>query len=80
MHGIDFPWTAQEEAKWDRMYEKLVRFHTTHGHTRVPTKNAELYRWTNEQRKVLRSLDEEGNSRGGRIGKRVVALEKILTD
>jgi hypothetical protein len=81
LEGIDFAWTAQA-ARWDVMYENLVRFHAEHGHTRIPTRNTELYRWTNQQRKALRSFSENDgdDSRSGRIDQRLLALEKLLDE
>jgi hypothetical protein len=79
LDGIDFAWTAQA-ARWDRLYQELVIFHAEHGHARVPTRNSELYRWTNQQRKILRDREENPDaveipcSREGRF----LALEKIL--
>lgn len=54
LDGIDFAWTAHT-ARWDRLFQELVRFHTENGHARVPARNSELYRWTLQQRRVLRA-------------------------
>eukprot|EP00980_Cylindrotheca_fusiformis_P008888 scaffold1900_cov123-Cylindrotheca_fusiformis.AAC.14 len=79
LEGIDFAWTAQT-ARWDRLYEELVVFHAEHGHTRVPSRNSELYRWTLQQRKVLKANEDNPDfgmipqDRAGRFQE----LEKIL--
>jgi len=78
LDGIDFAWTAQA-ARWDRMYERLVRFNVKHGHTRVPSSEAELYRWINQQRKILQQR-EDGTDTQGEKDHRLIALEKILSD
>ena len=54
LDDIDFVWTAQA-ARWDRLYEELMLFYGENGHTRIPTRNTELYRWTNQQRKALKA-------------------------
>ena len=79
---IGFAWTAQQ-ARWDIMYEKLVRFHAEHGHTKVPTRYSSLYRWTQQQRQWLQqeltcskpSGDDSGVSK---TDTRFLALEKLL--
>lgn len=82
---IGFAWTGQA-ARWDILYEQLVRFQAEHGHTRVPTKSRELYRWTNQQRKALRDLAEKNQTKapGARAESkpdpRLLALGKILAD
>jgi hypothetical protein len=79
LDGIDFAWTAQT-ARWDRLYEELIFFYAEHGHTRVPWRNSELYRWTLQQRKVLRASEDNPdfgvipNDRAGRFSE----LGKIL--
>ncbi|CAJ1969250.1 unnamed protein product [Cylindrotheca closterium] len=57
LDGIEFAWTAHT-ARWDRMFEELVRFHAENGHARVSPRNSELYRWTLQQRRVLRAKKE----------------------
>lgn len=56
LDGIEFAWTAQT-ARWDRLFEELVRFHAENSHARVPPRNSELYRWTLQQRRALRAKE-----------------------
>jgi hypothetical protein len=53
---LGFIWSGQG-ARWDKFYQELVRFRAKHGHTRIPTKHRELYRWISQQRKALKRLD-----------------------
>lgn len=55
LERIGFPWTAQA-ARWEKMYKELVQFHSKYGHSRVPVKKGELYRWTLQQRKTVSTL------------------------
>jgi len=52
---LGFIWSGQA-ARWDKFYQELVRFRAKHGHTRIPTKNRELYRWISQQRKALKTI------------------------
>jgi hypothetical protein len=80
LEGIDFLWSARQ-ARWDRMFEELVRFRAEHGHSKVPSKHGELYRWTMQQRKALESMIlKEGNGKKKALDRRFLALEKILVD
>lgn len=75
LDDIGFAWTAQV-ARWDIMYEKLVRFRAVHGHTKIPVRNGELYRWTIRQRRILR--EHLKNDCDELDDHRMLALEKIL--
>lgn len=85
LNNIGFAWTG-EEARWDRLYQQLVKFHTEHGHTRIPTKQRELYRWITQQRRELRSKDNQQQQQQRRSNgpsepnPKILALEKILSD
>ncbi len=73
---IEFAWTGQA-ARWDRLYQQLVEFQAEHGHTRIPTRQRELYRWITQQRKELRDLaDNQQECRNPKL----LALEEILDD
>ena len=78
LEGIDFAWTG-EDARWDRMYAKLVRFHAEYGHTHVPNTGdkRELQRWINQQRKALQNLSSGYEKNSREADKRLLALEKI---
>eukprot|EP00934_Nitzschia_sp_Nitz4_P007809 Nitzschia sp. Nitz4//scaffold128_size63911//55204//56814//NITZ4_006233-RA/size63911-processed-gene-0.122-mRNA-1//1//CDS//3329534874//7799//frame0 len=75
LESIGFAWTAQI-ARWDIMFERLVRFQAEHGHTKIPTRNVELYRWVYEQRKLLRQSANKKLS--GQAEQRLVALAQLL--
>ena len=85
LDDLGFAWTGQA-ARWEVLYEQLVRFQAEHGHTRVPTKHRELYRWVSQQRRALRDRSDKmdktttGSNRNARvkIDPRLMALEKIL--
>ena len=57
LEKIGFAWTA-EDAKWDRLYEEFLLFHQKNGHSDVPMKNTELYRWTKEQKENNDRIDQ----------------------
>lgn len=61
---LGFIWSGQG-ARWDRLYQEVVRFHAKHGHTRIPTKQRELYRWANQQRKALKDLEKKASASPG---------------
>ena len=78
LEGIGFPWTGHE-ARWDRMYRKLIRFHAKYGHTRVSFKHdKELHRWTIQQRSLF-SSDETSKEvySSPESAKRILALQKV---
>lgn len=79
LNDIDFAWTAQA-ARWDRLYEELMRFYGEHGHTRVPSRKSELYRWINQQRKTLNAQCEnlDSSTEIPNNPAKVATLEKIL--
>lgn len=80
LDDIGFAWTGQA-ARWDRLYQQLVKFRAEHGHTRVPTKYRELYRWISQQRKELRDMENKLNKNpDSQPDPRLLALEQILDD
>jgi hypothetical protein len=57
LESIGFAWTA-EAAKWDRLCEEFLSFHKQYGHSDVPMKNTELYRWAEQQKENDEYFDE----------------------
>lgn len=58
LDSIGFAWTA-EAAKWDRLCEEFLSFHKENGHSHVPVKNIELYRWVGQQKENDEYFDDE---------------------
>jgi len=79
MDRIDFAWTAHT-ARWDRLFEELVRFRAENGHARVPARISELYRWTLQQRRVLRAKEGDPDYQLFPDDRedRILELEKLL--
>lgn len=79
LDSIGFAWTA-EDAKWDRLCEEFLSFHKENGHSDVPTKNTELYRWTKQQKENHESFDEEldGTKANTERKRRLHSLKAIL--
>jgi len=80
----DFNFRLEPEIKrqsWDEMFEELKLFKTKHGHTNVPTKNADnpkLGNWIMTQRQQYKNF-KAGNKQKNRAmcEKRINKLESI---
>mmetsp|Transcript_41440 Transcript_41440/g.99267 ORF Transcript_41440/g.99267 Transcript_41440/m.99267 type:complete len:676 (+) Transcript_41440:228-2255(+) len=77
LEKIGFPWTATQ-ARWEKMYEEFCRFHTEYGHSRVPVKKVDLYRWTSQQRKIVSNLGQKGTDE--RSFQKLLRLKEILSE
>jgi hypothetical protein len=80
LDGIGFAWTA-EDAKWDRLCDEFLSFHKEYGHSNVPVKNTELYRWTEQQKENFENFDDfklEGSKAKTERRKRLHTLKEIF--
>lgn len=80
LDSIGFAWTA-EDAKWDRLCEEFLSFHEENGHSNVPLKNTELYRWAEKQKENCEYFDQiqlVGTTANNERWKRLRTLKKIL--
>ena len=69
------------DAKWDRLCEEFLSFHKENGHSDVPTKNTELYRWTTQQKENHESFDQcelDGTKANTERKRRLHSLKGIL--
>jgi hypothetical protein len=56
LEAIGFEWHHLSEIRWNQwnnMFQELVKFKETHGHTNVSQRNKPLGQWVNTQRKNL---------------------------
>lgn len=71
-------YTPEQQAKWEEMFRRLVRFKATKGHCRVPEgyEDAKLVHWVGNQRKVM-SRRERGLAVGRFDQNRIDMLNSI---
>jgi len=71
-------YTPEQQAKWEEMFRRLVRFKATKGHCRVPEgyEDSKLVHWVGNQRKVM-SRRERGLAVGRFDQNRIDMLNSI---